>query len=81
MIRKFFTIEKLMERYDLSRGTVRKLANDNIIPHYRPSPRKILFPEDGVFEYEERHIRKGKKKEQPKRKVLSVNKNKNWKVS
>ena len=76
---KYLTIENLMERYDLSRGTVRKLANDNIIPHFRPSPRKILFPEDGIIEYEERHIRKEKKKERPKRKVLSVS-NKTWRI-
>ena len=77
---KFLTIENLMERYDLSRSTIRKLANDCILPSYRPSPRKILFPEDGIIEYEERHIRKEKKrKEQPKRKVLSVS-NKTWRI-
>jgi hypothetical protein len=69
-----------MERYDLSRATIRKLANDGILPSYRPSPRKILFPENGIIEYEERHIRKEKKKkEQPKRKVLSVS-NKTWRI-
>ena len=78
---KFFTLENIMERYGISRTTARKLANDEILPSFRPSPRKILFPEDGVIEYEERNIRKEKKKEQPKRKVLSVNTNKKWKVS
>ena len=37
------------------------------------------FPEDGIIEYEERHIRKEKKKERPKRKVLSVS-NKTWRI-
>ena len=76
---KFFTIENLMERYYISRSTARKLANDNILPHYRPSPRKILFPQDEVIDYEKRHIRKEKKKERPKRKVLSVS-NKTWRI-
>ncbi len=76
---KFFTIENLMERYDISRSTARKLANDNILPHYRPSPRIILFPQDEVIDYEKRHIRKEKKREQPKRKVLSVS-NKTWRI-
>ena len=77
---KFLTIKNLMERYDLSRSTIRKLANDGILPSYRPSPKKILFPENGIIEYEERHIRKEKKKkEQPKRKVLSVS-NKTWRI-
>ena len=79
MVRKFFTIENLMERYDISRSTAKKLANDNILPHYRPSPRKILFPQDEVIEYEEKHIRKVKKKESPKRKVLSVP-NRTWRI-
>ena len=81
MTLNFFTLENIMKRYDISRATARKLANDGILPSFRPSPRKILFPEDGVIEYEERNIRKGKKKEQPKRKVLSVNTDKKWKVS
>jgi predicted DNA-binding transcriptional regulator AlpA len=76
---KFLTIKNLMERYDLSRSTILNLANDGILPSYRPSPRKILFPQDGIIEYEERHIRKGKKREQPKRKVLSVS-NKTWRI-
>ena len=81
MAREFFTMENIMDRYDISRTTARKLANDGILPSFRPSPRKILFDKDGVIEYEERNIRKGKKKEQPKRKVLPVNTNKKWKVS
>jgi hypothetical protein len=69
-----------MERYDLSRSKIRNLANDNILAHYRPSPRKILFPQDEVIEYEERHTRKGKKKEQPKRKALSVRQKRIWRI-
>ena len=77
---KFLTIDHLMERYDLSRSKIRELANDGTLPSFRPSPRKILFPENGIIEYEERHIRKEKKKkEQPKRKVLSVS-NKTWRI-
>jgi hypothetical protein len=39
-----------MERYDLSRSKIRELANDGTLPSFRPSPRKILFPENGIIE-------------------------------
>ena len=70
---KYLTTLQLAERFGLSQGTIRKLANENIIPSFRPSGGKIIFPLNAVIEFEESQLSlKKEKKEKPKRKVLSI---------
>ena len=82
----FFNKNELMERWDCSRSTINNQVKKNAIPYFKPTgERKVIFPIDEIVKYEQTHtIRNGKdkkKKEQPKRKVLSVYTNKEWKVS
>ncbi len=73
---------ELMERWNCSRRTINNQVKKDAIPYFKPTGgRKVIFPLDEIVKYEQTYtIRKGKKKEQPKRKVLSVNTYKKWKV-
>ena len=81
----FLSKNELMERWNCSRRTINNQVKKNAIPHFKPTGgSKAIFPLDEIVKYEHEQtytIRKGKKKEQPKRKVLSVNTSKKWKVS
>ena len=82
----FLTKNELMERWSCSRTTINNQVKKKAIPHFRPTgERKVIFPLDEIVKYEQTHtIREGeskKKKEQPKRKVLSVTTpKKEWRI-
>ena len=79
----FFNKIELMERWNCSRRTINNQVKKNAIPYFKPTGgRKVIFPLDEIIEYEQTYTigkEKKKKKEQPKRKVLSVS-NKTWRV-
>ena len=79
----FFNKIELMERWNCSRRTINNQVKKNAIPYFKPTGgRKAIFPLDEIIEYEQTYTigkEKKKKKEQPKRKVLSVS-NKTWRV-
>ena len=78
---KYLTTLQLAERFGFSQGTIRKLANKNIIPSLRPSGGKIIFPLNAVIEFEESQLSlKKEKKQKPKRKVLSVPEKRVWRI-
>ena len=82
----FLTKNELMERWNCSRTTINDQVKEKTIPHFRPTgKRKVIFPLSEIVEYEQMHtIREGeskKKKEKPKRKVLSVTTpKKEWRI-
>ena len=79
----FLSKNELMERWNCSRRTINNQVKKNAIPYFKPTGgRKAIFPLDEIIEYEQTYTigkEKKKKKEQPKRKVLSVS-NKTWRV-